>query len=592
MITLNDEQQAAVAHPGSAIVTACPGSGKTRVLTYRVAKGVTELTSPKHRVVALTFTNRAADEIQLRLDQLNVRREQVWSGTIHAFALEWILRPYAPYIPRLQKGFGIADEYLTKRILQELRTEFSRPAYSEVNTQRDRCGCVAQETDVAQRIYDRYQIYLQERKLLNYDDLLFLAYDLLSSIPEIARTLAEIFRLVCVDEIQDTQDLQYGILSEISRAASEPITFFFVGDPDQSIYESLGAVAKSAKEMAQEFGLESIEEFGLTGNYRSTQRIIALYQSFRPENPQIQSLTDYAKEEGLVTLYDQVIDKDGLPEAIAELIVRALDAGVPSSEICVLAPHWRHLRSLGQQLVQRLPDVDFDAPGMSPLHCQRDNFWFKIARLLLTEPEPNLYGTRMRWARDVIQEALDVYGAATRERFRMPRALLRLMNSIVPISEDGLEFLDAAFDDISKNLELDLCPGSCLSESREAFFLKARARLDDAGTDMPRDLQTFRKLFRHPSGIVISTCHGVKGEEYDTVIAFGLLRGYIPHWNVIIRGTLQVAADRESKLLYVICSRAKRRLHLIAESGRKTQRGDGYKTSPMLRTLEFRFDSA
>jgi len=158
------------------------------------------------------------------------------------------------------------------------------------------------------------------------------------------------------------------------------------------------------------------------------------------------------------------------------------------------------------------------------------------------------------------------------------------------MSEDGLEFLDAAFEDISKNLGLDLCPGSCLSESREAFFQKARARLDDAGMNMPRDLQTFRKLFRHPSGVVISTCHGVKGEEYDTIIAFGLLRGYIPNWNVIINESPEVAADSESKLLYVICSRAKRRLHLIAEAGRTTQRGAGYETSPMLRSLEFRFD--
>jgi len=227
---------------------------------------------------------------------------------------------------------------VTEQILKELRTEFGCPAFFEVNLQRDRLGCVAQKTDVAQRIHDRYQNCLQERKLLDYDDLLFLAYELLTTIPEIARTLAEIIRLVCVDEIQDTQDLQYAILAALSRTAPEPMTFFLVGDPDQSIYESLGAVAKSGKEIAQEFGLGSIEELGLTGNYRSTQRIIDFYQSFRPENPQILSLTDYAKEKGLVTLHNQVFDKDDLPEAIAQLIVRAVDARVPSSEICVLAP--------------------------------------------------------------------------------------------------------------------------------------------------------------------------------------------------------------------------------------------------------------
>jgi DNA helicase II / ATP-dependent DNA helicase PcrA len=86
MIALSDEQRAVVDHPGNVFVQACPGSGKTRVLTCRVIKGLEELTSSKHRVVALTFTNRAADEIQARLDQLAISQEHGlfmhsrWSG--------------------------------------------------------------------------------------------------------------------------------------------------------------------------------------------------------------------------------------------------------------------------------------------------------------------------------------------------------------------------------------------------------------------------------------------------------------------------------------------------------------------------------
>ena len=107
---------------------------------------------------------------------------------------------------------------------------------------------------------------------------------------------------------------------------------------------------------------------------------------------------------------------------------------------------------------------------------------------------------------------------------------------------------------------------------------------------MPTDVDSFRRLFSHPSGVVVSTCHGVKGEEYDTVIAFGLLKGYVPHWSVIINGTAQEASERESKLLYVICSRAKRRLHLIAEAGRTTQRGRPYETARLLRQVRFNYD--
>ncbi|HEX4963816.1 MAG TPA: 3'-5' exonuclease [Thermoanaerobaculia bacterium] len=107
---------------------------------------------------------------------------------------------------------------------------------------------------------------------------------------------------------------------------------------------------------------------------------------------------------------------------------------------------------------------------------------------------------------------------------------------------------------------------------------------------MPTDIDSFRRLFKHPSGVVVSTCHGVKGEEYDTVIAFGLLKGYVPNWSVIINDTEEEASQRESRLIYVICSRAKRRLHLIAETGRTTQRGRPYETSELLRRVRFNYD--
>ena len=112
---------------------------------------------------------------------------------------------------------------------------------------------------------------------------------------------------------------------------------FFVGDSDQSIYESLGAVTKSVDEIAEEFGLESVEHLGLTGNYRSTQRIIDFYQCFRLGNPRIQSLTSYATEQGMITFHDQMVAKDNLPNLIARLIRESVESGVSQSEICVLA---------------------------------------------------------------------------------------------------------------------------------------------------------------------------------------------------------------------------------------------------------------
>ena len=258
----------------------------------------------------------------------------------------------------------------------------------------------------------------------------------------------------------------------------------------------------------------------------------------------------------------------------------------------MLAPHWWQVRGLARSLLRLLPDIDFDAQGLSPFHSQRENLWFKIARLFLTTPTPSLFRTRLRWAGEVLHDLGHVYGMALPDVFMKPRSLLRLVNSIKSDADDGLDFLAEVFDALMADLNLAPIQNKELLASRQLFFDKARYGLERIGEDAPTDLASFKKLFKHPYGVVISTCHAVKGEEYDTVIAFGLLRGYVPNWEVIIHGDAETAGDRESKLMYVICSRAKRRLHLIAESGRRTQRGNRYETASLLRLLDFDYDHA
>jgi len=591
MIRLNSEQQKAVDSDGNVVVTACPGSGKTRVLTARVIRGLGELESNRHRVVALTFTNRAADEIQVRLDQENVPADCLWAGTIHSFALEWVLRPYAPYCEQTRFGFTVADEFHTKRLLDGLKEDADLSGFTDINTALTRTGAGLNTDGTCRWVFDRYKAALRDDKLIDYEDVLYLAYKMLDGNPDIAATLASIVRLVCVDEVQDIQDLQFGILSRIYLATEAPPSLFFVGDADQSIYESLGALTKTPEEIAAEFGLESITHRRLTGNYRSTQRIIDLYRRFRPSVQAIDSRTDYAQSAGVVTFQDQTVAKEDLPTTIARLVSSSLNEGVPPHEICVLAPHWWHVRSLARSLVALLPAVEFDAPGLSPLHSARDNFWFKVSRLLLTDPSPLRTRTRVRWANEVIRELVALADVTLPENVGTARSLLRTINALSSMETEGIAYLRDTSCQLLMYLGLDLNASEPLQDSFDTFFEKAEARIANADEGIPTDVASFRRLFSHPSGVVVSTCHGAKGEEYETVIAFGLLRGYVPHWSVIINGTNRQAWARESKLLYVICSRAKRRLHLIAESGRRTQRGNSYETATLLKDVMFEYDN-
>ncbi len=587
---LNREQRDAVDCDGDVVVTACPGSGKTRVLTARVIRGVDALESRRERVAALTFTNRAADEIRARLDQESVPTNCLWAGTIHSFALEWILRPYAPYAEPIRRGFAVADEYYCERLLRDVRRQLGMDQYAEVNTAYRRDGSIENASAAAEEALALYREELRRAKLIDYDEVLYLGYRLLADNAEIAANLGAIFRLFCVDEVQDIQDLQYAILSEIYRASRERPELFFVGDADQSIYESLGALTKSPEEIAAEFGIGVLQHFELVGNYRSTQRIIDYCRLLRPDVARSDSRIEDPAEHGSISFQNQTVHRAALSEHIAGLVRAALDEGIPEDEICIVAPQWGHVRSLARQLVEALPDVSFDAPGLSPLYSVRDSVWYKLARLFLTQPVPARIRSRIRCAKEVLIDLEVLLGSDAPEPIGSARRLLRMVNQLQSAEIDGMPYLRDVFTQFLDQCGIAIDAYEALRESFDLFFEKAEGRLEDAAGGMPASVDSFRKIFSYPSGVVVNTCHGVKGEEFDTVIAFGLLRGFVPHWEVIIHGTREEADQRESKLLYVVASRAKRQLLMIAESGRCTRSGNPYQTSALLAEIAFDYD--
>jgi superfamily I DNA/RNA helicase len=589
-VELNEQQAAAVNQPGNVLVTACPGSGKTRVLTNRIIKELSELESTKHRVIAVTFTNRAADEIKARLDKPEISLDNLWAGTIHSFSLEWILRPYSCYSPYLKKGFSVADEFYIRSLKNKLKKKYGINYYDEINTKIDRSGrtvnCSLNEKNLKKEYYD----YLKKRKLIDFDMVLYFTYELMTQKTEISKTLGSIICSICIDEYQDTQDLQYGILSEIVKKSSGFTKIFIVGDVNQAIYTSLGGIAKSRQEIKEEFGLEQLEHHRLTGNYRSTQRIIDLSIQLQDDETKVVSQADYADEKGIITFNNQDYHKDDIPELIAKMVAVNIDNGVPSHEICILAPQWWLITSLGRQLVTLLPDVKFDAPGLSPLDHQRDNIWYKIARLFLVESEPRLYLARLRWAGSIIREIEQLTGADLPEAFRTARKLLRLTNSINSDESDGIAYLKDVFQQFGLKLRLNLEIHPSLSEPWKSFFEKAHDRLTDTNYNIQSDIHSLKKMFKRPGGVVVTSCHSIKGEEYETVICYGILKGYIPNWNSIYDENIDEDVEAR-RLLYVIISRAKTNLHLISEFGRRTRPGNPYDTNMNIENVGFEYDT-
>ncbi|MCI5143543.1 MAG: hypothetical protein D3909_17840 [Candidatus Electrothrix sp. ATG1] len=263
---------------------------------------------------------------------------------------------------------------------------------------------------------------------------------------------------------------------------------------------------------------------------------------------------------------------------------------MPEKEICIIAPQWGQVRAIARQLVEKLPDVNFDAPGLSPLYCVQDNLWYKLAKLFLTDPVPARIRSRVRCAKELLVDLEFLLGSEAPQPISSARRLLRLSNQLQSNETEGLPYLYDLFTQFHDRCGISLKTHSSLQESFDTFFKKAEKRIASSSGSLPASVESFKKIFSYPSGVVVNTCHGVKGEEFDTVIAFGLLKGYIPHWSVIINGTDSEERQRESKLLYVVSSRAKRQLHLIAEKGRQTRSGNPYQTNQLLAQIAFNYD--
>jgi len=224
---LNPEQTTAVKAEGNVLITACPGSGKTRVITHKLAFELEEARQSKKLLIALTYTNRAADEIKRRVEKFNIETSKLWTGTIHSFCLEWIIKPYVGYIPELMAGYTIIDEYESDEIISELKVKYGINRYANIKRIYNLDGSFNTNEYRFIRIIQEYKEAIHADKKIDFDDILYYAYWVLIKYPIISLRLSNLFELICVDEYQDTQELQYSILAEIVKSGENQTRIFF-----------------------------------------------------------------------------------------------------------------------------------------------------------------------------------------------------------------------------------------------------------------------------------------------------------------------------------------------------------------------------
>ena len=283
---LNEPQQRAVAClQGPLLIVAGAGSGKTRVLTFRIAN-LLEHGVPPYRILAITFTNKAAREMRERVDALiGDAAQDVWLSTFHSFCARF-LRMELEHYGRYAKNFVIYDaadsKGLIRECLKELNIDEKHTAPGAVqahisdakNRLLDVVAFTAQATDFfaeqVAKIYALYQSKLQENNALDFDDLLMLTVELLTKNEELRTKYQKKFQYILVDEYQDTNGAQYAITKLL---AAEHRNICVVGDADQSIYGWRGADMRNIMNFEKDYPEATV--ILLEQNYRSTKNILA-----------------------------------------------------------------------------------------------------------------------------------------------------------------------------------------------------------------------------------------------------------------------------------------------------------------------------
>lgn len=283
---LNEVQKRAVLDTeGAVLVTAGAGSGKTRLLTHRIVHLINDLNVQPYNIIAITFTNKAANEMRTRLEKMLDNADGIWILTFHALCIRILRR----YIDRIgyDKNFTIYGEEETKAVVKRILKDIvkqdklddplvkrtisaiSNAKSNDISPENfEQAFKFSKDVDVIARVYARYENALKENNSLDYDDLLLQTLVLLKTSEEAREYYQSKFRYIHIDEFQDTNSIQYEITVLLARKLGN---IFAVGDEDQCIYTWRGASIDNIFRLQKDF---DCKVYKLEQNYRSTSNIL------------------------------------------------------------------------------------------------------------------------------------------------------------------------------------------------------------------------------------------------------------------------------------------------------------------------------
>ena len=591
---LNDRQKEAVLYgDGPLLILAGAGSGKTSVLTKRVAYLIKERNVSPKNIVAITFTNKAAKEMKERIiKEVGKEGYDIQISTFHSFGLRIIKENYEKL--GYEKNFTIidSDDSLTvvKKILKEMGIDSTRFNPKFIKNQISSCknemvtpekykNLVNDElSDITYKVYKKYQDTLLRNNSLDFDDLLIKPIELFNKYKEVLENYQELFKYVFIDEYQDTNEAQY-ILSKMISAKYKNICV--VGDDAQSIYSWRGANFKNILNFEKDY--KNAKVILLEQNYRSTKTILNAANSVIKNNINKKDKNLWTDNEtGEKIKYVRTNDEKDEASYVTREIRNLVNNGVSLDDIAVLYRTNAQSRTIEEGFLNS--NIPYRIVGAFAFYSRKEikDLLAYLKLIYNTKDDVSL----MR----IINYPKRKIGAKTIENLSMDAVLNGTSMLDVISSGKELEFKKLILEmkeksevlSLTETIDMVLDKSGIKSELESEHTLEADIRLENLN-----EFKSITKTFEEESGIAsledflnevslisdvndqkndnspkvtLMTIHAVKGLEYKYVFVIGMEENIFPHVNSCEEDG---GIEEERRLCYVAITRAKEKLYLV-----------------------------
>ena len=587
---LNEQQIKAVKHiDGPCLVIAGAGSGKTKVLTTRIAylmeQGINDT-----NILAITFTNKAAKEMRERLNVM-VPGSRVFVGTFHSFGLK-IIRENLDCLG-MDKNFTILDSddvlSLIKKIMKDLGMDIKEISPYFV---RNKISFIKNElltdalldkyfnTEVEKKIIEIYHEYLKVLKKNNsvdFDDLLKLPVELFKRNSDVLEHYQKHYKYILIDEYQDTNEVQY----KLSRMLADKYkNIFVVGDPSQSIYGFRGANFRNILDFEKNF--KNTEVIKLEQNYRSTKNILDAANSVIKNNKERKEMDLYSTlGDGVKVKYLRSYDEKHEIALIVDEIKNLLKEGYTYQDIAIFYRTNAQSRNVEEVLLKN--GFPYKVVGSYYFYNRKEikDLLCYLRLINNTNDDVSLRRVINTPKRKIGNKSvLDLERRANEAGISMFDAIdsgkeLEFKNIILELQQDALnlsltELIDDVLDksglkkelELEHTLEADLRLENLMEFKSITASYEARTGSVNLG-DFLDEISLIADISEHQDDdnvITLMTLHSAKGLEFPIVFITGMEEGIFPHQNAFLEGDAGI--EEERRLCYVGFTRAKERLYL------------------------------